>query len=207
MAKIQEAREKGTGGGKFFTSKEIVGQPFEIMGDVNANSDFPETEKKEGKKGTWLIIGIKLGGEEKELHLTNSAMRALRDCLPVGIASWKGQRAVMNYDAKGFSPAKFTRLMGDYAAVPGQGQLTDIPKPQAPVAANYDFPQSQESMQQKVGRFLAGIGRDVGVHDSRIQDKLIEVFGTQEQAVFIFGMLKQSGQVMQKPNGCWVWVK
>lgn len=199
MAKISEAKEKGTGSSKFFTSKEIVGQPFEITGSENALSDFRETEKKEGKKGTWLIIEINLGGEIKDLHLTNSAMRALRDCMPPGIATWKGQRAVMNSDAKGFIPAKFTRLMGDFAAAQGQTQLGQPPVPQPE-----QFPQAPETLEQKKVRFLVGLGTSPGIHDSRIMDVLISVFGDRGTGEFIFNMLKGAGQIKQLEGGQWV---
>lgn len=220
MAKIQEAGKAGEGNGKYFSSKDIVGQPFQIEEDVNASSDFRETTPKEGAKPgrdgkpiVWLCIEISSNGETKDLHLTNSALRALRDSMPPGIATWKGQRAVMNNDAKGFIPAKFTRLMGDYEAVLGQAQLGQTPagalhssekNPYSPAKSPEQFPQAPETLDQKKARFLAGLGTSPGVHDSRIMDTAAAVFGDYGTAEFIFGMLKQSGQVRQTEGGQWV---
>jgi hypothetical protein len=65
-----------------------------------------------------------------------------------------------------------------------------------------DFPQPVETYAQKQARALAGIGM-IGVHDSRILDYLVSFFENKEQAEFVFGMMKQSGMIMQKPDGCW----
>ena len=141
MAKITEAGKQGEGSGKYFSSKDIVGIPFEIIEDVNLYGDqireFVPKDKegkpkmKEGRALSWLAIGVKCNGEEKDLHVTNSALRAIRDVLPKGQMTAKGERLVMNQDAKGFNPAKFTRLMGDYGKeMPREQQQIGQPIPQ-----------------------------------------------------------------------------
>lgn len=159
MAKISEAGKQGEGSGKYFSSKDMVGQIFEIIEDVNLYGDqireyFPpekDGKKKLGKDGkplSWLCILVRSGIEEKDLHLTNSALRAIRDVLPKGQMSAKGERLTMNQDAKGYNPAKFTRLMGDYiSAMPKDqmqlGQTPPAPTPPTPSAARPDSPPAQ----------------------------------------------------------------
>jgi hypothetical protein len=200
MAKIQEKREPGQGSGKFWTAKDAVGLPLTIVEDVNENFDFRMTELKEGKKGQWFCMECTDGQETKDLHATNAVMREIKHAMPPALATWKGQRFVINsMTGTGFSTqAKVTRLLGDYAAPKGQAQLGDAPKPKD------NFPQAEETMPQKTARFLTGLGQGVGIHDSRILDTLTGVYGNKEQADFMFGMLKQSGQITQKADGCWV---
>jgi len=196
MAKISEKKEPGQGSSKFFTTKDLIGMPFEIIEDVNALSDFRETEKKEGKKGQWLCVMVKANGEEKDSHWTNAALRELRNAMPPGIATWKGQRAVINsVSGQGYNTVtKVTRLMGDYAAVSGQQQIGQ--QPQTP-------PPQPNPIIDPVALLLEAL-RPPGIHDSRIMDMIARIEPDPAKAQFLWGMIKYNGKATQKPDGCWV---
>jgi hypothetical protein len=198
MAKITEQNDKKKG--DFFKTNDIVGIPFEIVEDVNANSDFRETKQKELKDGEtakqpYQIIDITVNGETKEWHLTMSALRSLRNAMSPGAATWKGQRCVVNALASGFTPTKITRLMGDYAMPKDQQQIGDsrLAVKSLPV---------QETMQQKTVRFLDTMPTD-GLNNAKLSFVLESVFGDKDIGEFCFGKLKSEGRVMQDGSGNW----
>jgi hypothetical protein len=145
MSQIIPEGQKGEKGG-YFKSEDLVGLPFEIMEDVNALSNFRETEINPPKPGEktkppYQIFLILCNGETKDWHMTMSNLRQVSGVMPPGIATWKGQRLVMNAlgNPKTYTKSKFTRLMGDYVMPPGQ-QAPGQPMPSQPPAnpANND---------------------------------------------------------------------
>lgn len=190
MGKITE---KGTGKGEYYTMKDVLGQIFEISEDVNANSEFRDVPKKAGKEGNYLSIIISMNGQVKDLHLTVSALREIRDCLGIGGKSWKGQRLTCTGLAKDFKPASFKRIdssLGSYSF-----------QPSTPTAAQTT---AQAQIVDPAGMFLQMIG-NLGLPDSSVISVLTDVCGgDQNKANFIFGMLKSSGKVVQRPDGNWV---
>ena len=129
MAKITESSDGKKG--DFFKLNDIVGIPFELTEDLNALSDFRETPVKPPKEGEearkpYMVLNIRCNGEQKDLHLTMSALRSIRNIMAPGAATWKGVRLVCNAASSGFNPAKFTRLMGDYAMPKDQQTLGQV---------------------------------------------------------------------------------
>ncbi|MFZ3385328.1 MAG: hypothetical protein WA144_15515 [Candidatus Methanoperedens sp.] len=196
MAKLGDVLEGKGGKGEWFTPDDIEKQTVTITEALTMDSEI--REHKTGKKfkndktgkeqeQMYYCVEITDGKETKDLHLTWVGLtKYLAPILPKN-ESWKGYQFVI--DAVKKNGKLDIRAVGKVTVE--QMQLNDTKKPEG------------ETSSSKIQRILT-ILISPGVHDSKIGDKFIEVFGTKEAGEFAFGMLKSEGKIIQKPDNCWV---
>jgi len=198
MAKLSDIIEGKGGKGEWFTPDDIEKQTVTVTENITQDSEI--REHKTGKKfkndktqkevdQMYYCIEISDGKETKDLHLTWTGLsKYLAPIMPKN-ESWKGYQFVID-------------------AVKKQGKLdihvvgkTSIE--QARIGDSFASKPEGETSTSKIQRILS-ILLPPGVHDSKIEDKFLEVFGTKEAGEFAFVMLKSEGKIMLKPDKCWI---
>jgi hypothetical protein len=199
MATIAGILEGKTG--NYFKLEDFGDDSFRIIESIDPNKTEIRTEKvkntnkdkKEGDKAEteYYHILTKCGDVEKDLSMTFTALKQLAGVMPKD-ENWLG------YDLKYLGTKGSGKNIKYNFQVIGKRQGE-----QARIGDSFAPKPEGETSASKIQRILT-ILLPPGVHDSKIEDKFLEVFGTKEAGEFAFGMLKSEGKITQRPDKCWV---
>jgi len=120
-----------------------------------------------------------------------------------------GQRIKIEYIGKakeakqGQSKAALYKLYVDQKYVPQASLIDETIANMQPQTRAQPQPQKKKEMSEMIQEFLERCTHP-GIHDTRILDVVTQITGTPDAASFLIGMMKQTGKIMQQPDGTWV---